>query len=132
VDDSPNFQEFWADGPTLRVSKGLSEPVQFSNMNRLLIRRTQTAVFLGYSSRGLALRAAERSRLWFHWLDVIFPPRITEEVGDALEWMDRIAADPNCKNPVRKIRIKRVTTVFWVIVNSIRYFMSGIMGRKAE
>jgi hypothetical protein len=76
---------------------------------------------------------AAQARQVFDWLEVVFPRRVTsEEIGDALEIIHGLATDPECSRPGLKIAVKTVTTIFWVVLNSIRLISSSILGKKAE
>jgi hypothetical protein len=80
-----------------------------------------------------AFRRAAQARQVFDWLEVVFPRRVTsEEIGDALEIIHGLATDPECSRPGLKIAVKTVTTIFWVVLNSIRLISSSILGKKAE
>jgi hypothetical protein len=102
----------------------------------LIFAGVLTWVFLQSRARQRGLRrelAAARSATVFAWLEVLFPPRVTrEEIGDALELIHRIATDPTCRRPHAMIYAKMVSTVFWVVVNSLRQIISSVLGKKSE
>ena len=79
------------------------------------------------------MKALQRAANALDWIELIFPRRIAnEEIGDAREIMARIAADSSCSNPSLKMGVKALTTVFWVVVNSIRLIRSSWLGKRAE
>jgi hypothetical protein len=78
-------------------------------------------------ARNGAVRAAER---YFDLVELFVPSRIgREEIGDAMDVINRLANDPNGSR--WKVRLKIVSTIFWVIVNAIRHVLFGARG-KAE
>jgi hypothetical protein len=76
--------------------------------------------------------AVERSQSWFEWLEMFVPKRLSEDIGDALEVINRIASDPDCLHPRAMIWAKCISTTFWVFINLIRYVTSSVLGKKAE
>ena len=74
-----------------------------------------------------------RARCSLDWLELFFPKRvIDEEVGDALEVIDKIVADPECSKRSLKIFLKVVTTIFWVAVNSVRFARSKFSEKSPD
>jgi len=61
-------------------------------------------------------------------LAYLLPRRIyEEEVCDALELLHRLHAEGA---PRWTLRLKVASTCFWVLINSIRFFVSGLKGGK--
>lgn len=64
------------------------------------------------------------------WFEAIFSKRVRgEEIGDALELIHRFEGRRLAR---ALICTKVVTTVFWLIINSIRECASSLLGKKAE
>jgi hypothetical protein len=90
------------------------------------------AIFVEHSTLNShpALRRAESA---MSWLEAVFPKRITgEEIGDALEEINRWVHDPACKHVRAKITVKVVSTAVFMVLNTIRYVLSSIAGKKTE
>jgi hypothetical protein len=97
-----------------------------------LVRAQDSFADMIARAQARSIRAAQ-ARQVFDWLEVVFPRRVTsEEIGDALETIHGLATDPACSRPGLKIAVKTVTTIFWVVLNSIRLISSSILGKKAE
>lgn len=59
---------------------------------------------------------------------LLVPRRVCEEeIGDALELIQRLQA---LGAPRWQIRLKIASTVFWVLVNGVRYIVSAVRGRE--
>lgn len=78
-------------------------------------------------------RAVARARDVFDWCDAIFPKPLTkEEIGDALELIDSWHRDPACAYLRTKIALKVSSTLIVLVLNSIRFVVSSVAGKKAE
>jgi hypothetical protein len=78
-------------------------------------------------------RASKNAETAMAWLEVIFPKRVaSEEIGDALELIHRLESDPACRHRDAKIYVKVVSTVLCLLVNSVRYVASSMIGKNAE
>jgi hypothetical protein len=78
-------------------------------------------------------RAARAARSAFRWIGIFLPRRIRdEEIGDALEDIQKIIRDPNCPNVRRAVRWKIVSTSFWLVWHGVRHVSASIRGKKAE
>jgi len=67
------------------------------------------------------------------WCDAIFPNAVaSEEIGDALELINRWRRDPACEHVKAKIVVKVVSTLVVLALNSIRYVVSSVRGKKVE
>ena len=89
---------------------------------------------LADADRNLKIRrASAMARLAFDWMEAIFPKRVvSEEVGDALELIDRWRRDQVGKHLYAKIAVKVVSTIIVLSLNSIRFVVSSFAGKKAE
>jgi hypothetical protein len=69
----------------------------------------------------------------FRLLDAVLPKRLVDEdIGDALEAMNRVAKDPRYKYPRLVIRVRFVVTLVCVALNWVRYVCASVLGKKAE
>lgn len=87
-----------------------------------LVLHRGDAISLG----GDAVSFAERVFSWF----AVFAPRHVwdEETGDALE---TIAAMERAGASRAQTRLKICSTIFWVLLNGLRYIIAGLTGRKS-
>jgi hypothetical protein len=66
----------------------------------------------------------------FRWIGILLPKRIRdEEVGDALEDIQRIMCDPSCPNVRRAVRWKIVSTWFWLLWHAVGRIRAAIWGK---
>jgi hypothetical protein len=64
----------------------------------------------------------------FDLLQLVVPKRIAdEEIGDALELIDRLARE---RRPKWRIYLKAASAVFFVLLNAIREVSSSLLGKK--
>jgi hypothetical protein len=70
----------------------------------------------------------------FRWLDVLFLDKsvVDEQVGDALEVINRIVRGGKYQRRSLAVWLKIVTTYVWVFMNSIRFKLMSRTGKKAE
>jgi hypothetical protein len=74
-----------------------------------------------------------RVQTCFRLLNAFVPSRTAnEEIGDALEWIERLLADRTQRRVELRIICKTAATVFWVLANSIRYAVSSFLRKRAE
>ena len=79
------------------------------------------------------VRAARAAESAFRWVGILLPKRIRdEEIGDALEDINRILRDPTCPNVLKAVRWKIASTWFWLAVHALGRIGAAIRGRKAE
>jgi hypothetical protein len=75
-------------------------------------------------------RAASAAEALFDWIEVFLPKRVTrEEIGDGLEQIHRWASSQDGKYSTAKIYCKAVSVFACVVVNSIRYVVSALLGK---
>ncbi len=80
------------------------------------------------NEKAVALEAAAR---WLGVIELLVPARLRqEEIGDALEVIQRVAADGQPRWPWR-VAVKVASTAFWVLVNAVREMAAGLLGRKS-
>jgi hypothetical protein len=92
-----------------------------SNVIRYLAERSKTHA---------VSRRADRV---FDWVFAALPKRVTsEEIGDALEEIDRWRRTTDCKHVGAKITLKVASTIFFVVLNALRYVVSSARGKKVE
>ena len=79
-------------------------------------------------------RALARAKSILAILELFIPSRMrNEEVGDAIEIINRRLADPSCRRPWLIAALLVLSTFFWVSINAVRYALAGtIRGKKAE
>ena len=76
---------------------------------------------------------SRRAEAVLSWCEAIFPKRVAEEeIGDALELINRWQCDPTCGHVNAKIAVKVVSTVFVLVLNSIRFLVSSIKGSEEK
>jgi hypothetical protein len=76
-------------------------------------------------------RAATRAAAVFAAFELVLPKRLrSEEIGDAVEIVNRIAVAPTCPHRGLKIAVKVASTIVWLLVNSVREVMSAVWGKK--
>jgi hypothetical protein len=80
------------------------------------------------TSRAETLRKVEST---FSVVELMIPPKLRgEEIGDALEEINRMAVRPDFRR--WRVWLKVASTCFWVAVNAVRQVSSAILGKKAE
>ncbi|HVR03921.1 MAG TPA: hypothetical protein VMT47_17420 [Polyangia bacterium] len=78
-------------------------------------------------------RTGRGAEFVFDWCEAIFPKMVAdEEIGDAVELIDKWRRDPTCKHFRGKIVVKVVSTIVVLALNSIRFVVSSLGGKKAE
>ena len=78
-------------------------------------------------------QAIQQSQEAFRWNGVLLPKRIRdEEIGDAIEDLQRIINDPTIPNVRRAVRWKIISTWFWLIVHAVGRITAAIFGKKAS
>jgi hypothetical protein len=66
----------------------------------------------------------------FRWLAILTPKRVwNEDVGDALETIE-VMKRSGCSR--HQIRMKIVSTYFWVMVAVVRELIAALTGRKSH
>ena len=71
-----------------------------------------------------------RAQSAFRWIGILLPKRIRdEEIGDALQDIQRIMCDPSCPNVRRAVRWKIVSTWFWLVWHAVGRIRSAILGK---
>jgi hypothetical protein len=76
---------------------------------------------------------ATRAEVVFEWMQVFFPRRVAmEEIGEALELINRWRSGPTSRHLRLKIAIKVVSTIAVIALNSVRFVVSSFAGKKAE
>jgi hypothetical protein len=94
-------------------------------------RREHLSLILELTDRQVAI---EQARSTFRLSELLpLPKRLRdEEIGDAMEVINKIAADQTCPNRGRKIVLKLITAYFWLLVNSAREVFGAFRGKKSS
>lgn len=73
----------------------------------------------------------ERAERYLSLIELLVPPRLRqEEIGDAREIIHRLVAE-GTPGWHRRVRVKLISTVFWVLLNALRELAAGIFDRKS-
>jgi hypothetical protein len=78
-------------------------------------------------------QATKRAQSVLGWLEVIVPRRLNkEDVGDAMEQITAWASDPTCRQVRTKIAIKVASAIVFAGLNTFRYLVASLTGKKTD